>query len=82
MFKLSCRRGCNIGLDGFADSESPTGVTARTTVSLSTAEAEYWAASEMDIQVIYTRNLLQVENMGFPQAPDTQVYKDSSACTE
>ncbi len=33
------------------------------TISLSTAEAEYYAASEMAIKVIYLRNLL--ENMGF-----------------
>ncbi len=37
------------------------------TIFLSTAEAEYYAASEMAIEVIYLRNLL--ENMGFPQAP-------------
>ena len=35
------------------------------TVSLSTAEAEYYAASEMAIEVIYLRNLLA--NMGFPE---------------
>ena len=50
------------------------------TVSLSTAEAEYYAASEMAIEVIYLRNLL--ENMGFPQAPDTPVYEDNTACIE
>jgi hypothetical protein len=50
------------------------------TVSLSTAEAEYYAASEMAIDVIYLRNLL--ENMGFPQAPDTPVYEDNTACIE
>ena len=37
------------------------------TVSLSTAEAEYYAASEMAIEVIYLRNLLA--NMGFLRSP-------------
>ena len=37
------------------------------TVSLSTAEAEYYSASEMAIEVLYLRNLLA--NMGFEQAP-------------
>ncbi len=46
------------------------------TISLSTAEAEYYAGSKMAIEVIYLRNLL--ENMGFPQAPDTLVYEDNS----
>ncbi len=44
------------------------------TVSLSTAEAEYYSASEMAIEVLYLRNLLA--NMGFEQAPDTPVYED------
>ena len=39
------------------------------TVSLSTAEAEYYAASEMAIEIIYLRNLLS--NMGFPENPNT-----------
>ena len=43
-----------------------------TTVSLSTAEAEYYSASEMAIEVLYIHHLL--ENMGFMQAPDTPVY--------
>jgi hypothetical protein len=50
------------------------------TISLSTAEAEYYAASDMAIEVIYLRNLL--ESMGFPQAPDTPVYEDNTACIE
>jgi hypothetical protein len=50
------------------------------TVALSTAEAEYYAASEMAIKVIYLRNLL--ENMASPQAPDTPVYEDNTACIE
>ena len=43
------------------------------TVSLSTAEAEHYAASEMAIEVIYLRNLLT--NMGFPEKPNTPVYE-------
>jgi hypothetical protein len=50
------------------------------TVSLSTAEAEYYAASEMAIEIIYLRNLL--ENMGFGEKPDTPVYEDNTACIE
>jgi hypothetical protein len=48
------------------------------TLSLSTAEAEYYAASEMDIEILYLRNLLR--NMGFQQRPDTPVYEDNTAC--
>ena len=50
------------------------------TVSLSTAEAEYYSASEMAIEVLYLRNLLA--NMGFEQAPDTPLYEDNAACIE
>ena len=51
------------------------------TVLLSTAEAEYYLASDMAIKVLYLRNLL--ENMGFEQAPgDTPVYEDNAACIE
>jgi hypothetical protein len=46
------------------------------TISLSTAEAEYYAASEMAIELIYLRNIL--EDIGFPQPPDNPVY----ACIE
>ena len=49
-------------------------------VSLSTAEAEYYSASEMAIEVLYLRNLL--ENMGFLPAIDTPVYEDNTACIE
>ena len=48
------------------------------TVSLSTAEAEYYSASEMAIEVLYIRSLL--ENMGFVQAPDSPVYEDNTVC--
>ena len=50
------------------------------TISLSTAEAEYYAASEIAIEIIYLRNLLS--NMGFPQGDDTPVYEDNTACIE
>ena len=50
------------------------------TISLSTAEAEYYAASEMAIKIIYLRNLLS--NMGFPEKPNTPVYEDNTACIE
>ena len=49
-------------------------------VSLSTAEAEYYAASEMAIEVLYLRNLLA--NMGFAEQPNTLVYEDNTACIE
>ena len=50
------------------------------TIALSTAEAEYYAASEMGIKILCLRNLLH--NMGFPQHPDTPVYEDNTACIE
>ena len=50
------------------------------TIALSTAEAEYYAASEIAIEIIYLRNLLH--NMGFPQGDDTPVYEDNTACIE
>ena len=50
------------------------------TVSLSTAEAEYYAASEMAFEIIYLHNLLS--NMGFPEKPNTPEYEDNTACIE
>jgi hypothetical protein len=50
------------------------------TVSRSTAEAEYVRALEMEIEVLYLLNLL--ENMGFLQAPNIQVYEDNTTCIE
>ena len=50
------------------------------TVSLSSAEAEYYAASEMAIEIIYLRNLLG--NMRLPQIDNTAVYEDNTACIE
>ena len=50
------------------------------TVALSTAEAEYYAASEMGVEILYLRNLLL--NMGFPEEPYTPVYEDNTACIE
>ena len=48
------------------------------TVLLSTAEAEYYSASEMAIEGLYLRNLL--DNMGFMPAPDTLKYEVKTAC--
>jgi hypothetical protein len=50
------------------------------TVSLSTAESEYYAAPEMGIEILYLCTLLQ--SMGFPQEPDTPVYEDKTARIE
>jgi hypothetical protein len=44
------------------------------TVALSTAEAEYYSASEMAIEVLYLRNLLS--NMAFPRILTPHVYED------
>ena len=95
-FKLSYQIGGSEGLDGFADSDWGNSITLRSTtgnrrvimwrskmqktVSLSTAEAKYYSASDMAIEVVYLRNLLA--NMGFEQAPDTPVYEDNAACIE
>jgi hypothetical protein len=45
----------------------------QTTIVLSTAEAEYFSASEMAVEIIYLRNLIR--NMGLPQDDDTPVYE-------
>ena len=50
------------------------------TVSLSSAEAEYYAASEMAIEIIYLRNLLG--NMQLPQLDNMAVFEDNTACIE
>ena len=50
------------------------------TVALSTAEAEYYSASEMAVEVIYLRNLLG--NMRLGQVNHTPVYEDNTACIE
>ncbi len=50
------------------------------TNALSTAEAEYYSASEMAVEIIYLRNLIQ--NMGLPQEDDTPVYENNTACIE
>jgi hypothetical protein len=47
-------------------------------VALSTAEAEFIAASSMVQEVIYTRRLL--ENLGFPQSNSTQIFVDNITC--
>ncbi len=52
------------------------------TIALSTAEAEYYSASEIAVEIIYLRNLIQ--NMGLPQDDDTDIdtpmYEDNTAC--
>ena len=50
------------------------------TVALSTAEAEYYSASEMAVETIYLRGLLA--NMRLPEESDTPVYEDNAACIE
>jgi hypothetical protein len=52
------------------------------TIALSTAEAEYYSASEIavELEIIYLRNLIR--NMGFHQDDDTPVYEDNTACIE
>ncbi len=50
------------------------------TVVLSTAEAEYNAASSAAVEVIYLRYLLR--SMGFAPKKWTPVYEDNNACIE
>ena len=50
------------------------------TVSLSSAEAEYFSASEMAVEIIYLRNLLA--SMRLPYKDDTSVLEDNTACIE
>ncbi len=52
------------------------------TASISTAEAEYYAAMQQHLRWLlkYLDNLLV--NMGFPEEPNTQVYEDNTACIE
>jgi hypothetical protein len=47
-------------------------------VALSSAEAEFIAASALVQEVIYTRRLL--ENLGFPQKEPTVIYEDNRTC--
>ncbi len=47
-------------------------------VALSTAEAEFIAASSMVQEVIYARRLL--EKLGFPQSDPTLIFEDNSTC--
>ena len=49
------------------------------TVALSTAEAEYYSASEME-ETIYLGGLLS--NMRLPEDDDTPIYEDNAACIE
>ena len=50
------------------------------TVALSSAEAEYYSASEMAIEIIYLRTLLA--NMQLRQSDYTPVFEDNTACIE
>ena len=50
------------------------------TIELSTAEAEYYSASEIAVEIIYLCNLIR--NVGLPQEDDTPVYEDNTACIE
>ena len=47
-------------------------------VALSTAEAEFIAASSMVQEVIYARRLL--ERLGFPQTDPTPIFEDNTTC--
>ena len=46
--------------------------------ALSTAEAEYYAASNAGIDILYTRRIM--EEMGYPQSAPTKTYEDNMAC--
>ena len=50
------------------------------TISLSSAEAGYYSASEMAVEIIYLRNLLV--SMQLLEDDDTSVFKDNTACIE
>ena len=50
----------------------------QTVVALSSAEAEFVAASSLVQEVIYTRRLL--EKLGFPQTEPTVIYEDNRTC--
>ena len=50
------------------------------TIALSTAEAEYYAALEFAIEIMYLSNLF--DNMGFKPDDDTPVDEDYRACIE
>ena len=50
----------------------------QSTVALSTAEAEFVAASSLVQEVIYLRKLLT--NMGFPQTEPTVIFEDNECC--
>jgi hypothetical protein len=50
------------------------------TVALSSAEAEFYSASEMAVEVIYLSNLLG--NMRQGEIDHTHLYEDNTACIE
>ena len=49
-------------------------------VTLSSAEVEYYSASERAVEIIYLRNLLS--SMRLQEDYDTQVFEDNTACIE
>jgi hypothetical protein len=49
-------------------------------IALSTADAEYYSAYEIAVEIIYLRNLIR--NMGLPHEDDTPVYEDNTAGIE
>jgi hypothetical protein len=66
--------GCILMLNGGAVSWRST---KQKSVSLSTAEAEWYAASEVGKKIIYLRAI--VEQFGFTQREPTELYEDSRA---
>jgi len=50
----------------------------QTVVALSTAEAEFIAASSLIQEIIYIRCLL--DNLGYPQTHPTKIYEDNATC--
>ncbi len=50
------------------------------TIALSTAEAEYYSASEIAVEIIYLRN--SIRSVGLPQEDDTSVCEDNTAWIE
>ena len=53
------------------------------TVALSSAEAEYYSASEMAIEIIYLSTLLAwLASMQLRQSDHAPVFEDNTACIE
>eukprot|EP00961_Rhodomonas_salina_P112879 1518615-Rhodomonas_salina.1 len=49
-------------------------------VTLSSAEAEFVAASQCGVEVVYLRNLLR--DLGFVQDAPTEIWEDNAACVQ